>query len=297
VDTISFDRIGEKLVRAQALTDDDAQELAATYDIISLGALADSVRRHKHGAATTFIRVAGVALADAIEGRVEWAPAAHELRILGPPTSLDEAQSAVRAVSAAAPPLPVTGFSLADLLTLAGDRQGLVAFLRVLKDEGLSFIAEAPVDEIGDLEAALAASRDAQLPVARLTVGSPSSSGPVAVFRRVLEAHRAMDAVSVFAPLPRRQGPEPSTGYEDVRAVALARILLPIDHVQVDWQTHGPKLAQVALTFGADDIDNVAAADDLSQGSRRAPLEEIRRNIRAAAFEPVERDPQFVPVR
>ena len=60
--------------------------------------------------------------------------------------------------------------------------------------------------------------------------------------------------------------------------------------MQVDWQLYGPKLAQVALTFGADDVDGVSAVDDMRLGRRRAPLEEIRRNIVAASGEPVERD-------
>jgi 2-iminoacetate synthase ThiH len=62
----------------------------------------------------------------------------------------------------------------------------------------------------------------------------------------------------------------------------------------VDWRAYGPKLAQVALIFGADDIDNVSPVDDVAEGRRRAPLEEIRRNIRAASLEPAERDGRFV---
>jgi hypothetical protein len=234
-------------------------------------------------------------LTDLSKADVKCPEAARELRLVGRPSSFEEARSAVCAVASTSAEgrVPIGGFSLADLFTIAGDVQGLTAVLRALKDEGLSFIAEAPVDEIGDLEGALSASRDAQLPVARLTVGSPSAAGPMALFRQVLEAHRALGAVSVFAPLPRRHDREPSTGYEDVRAVALARILLPLDHVQVDWRLHGPKLAQVALTFGADDIDSVAPEDDQSQGRRRSPAEEIRRGIRSAGFEPIERDGRF----
>ena len=61
-----------------------------------------------------------------------------------------------------------------------------------------------------------------------------------------------------------------------------------IDSIQVDWQLYGPKLAQVALTMGADDIDGVSPLEgDL--GRRRSPLEEIRGNITAAGLEAVER--------
>jgi 2-iminoacetate synthase ThiH len=40
-------------------------------------------------------------------------------------------------------------------------------------------------------------------------------------------------------------------------------------------------------------VDDVSASDDSPDGRRRAPLEEIRRNIRAAGFEPVERNGRF----
>ena len=52
----------------------------------------------------------------------------------------------------------------------------------------------------------------------------------------------------------------PTTGYEDVKMVALARLAAPdVPSIQVDWLRYGPKLAQVALTFGADDIDGMSA--------------------------------------
>ena len=94
-----------------------------------------------------------------------------------------------------------------------------------------------------------------------------------------------------FAPLPRVSSvAQPSTGYDDVKHVAVARLLADnIDSIQVDWALYGPKLAQVALTMGADDVDAVSALEgDL--GRRRSPIEEIRGNIHAAGLEPSERD-------
>jgi aminodeoxyfutalosine synthase len=86
----------------------------------------------------------------------------------------------------------------------------------------------------------------------------------------------------------------PTTGYEDVKMVAIGRLAAPnIPTVQVDWRRYGPKLAQVALTFGADDIDGVSPSDEAPEGRRRAPLEEIRRNIEAAGFQAVERSGRF----
>ena len=70
-------------------------------------------------------------------------------------------------------------------------------------------------------------------------------------------------------PLSREQSiAVPTTGYDDVRAVALARLALPsVQNIQVDWAQYGPKLAQVALTFGANDLDRVSTVDDESLGT------------------------------
>jgi len=98
-----------------------------------------------------------------------------------------------------------------------------------------------------------------------------------------------------FAPLPRQLSvATPTTGFDDVKAVALARLLLrDVPSIQVDWPLYGPKLAQVGLIVGADDVDGVAAADGGLLGARRSPLEEIRGNIRAAGLTAVERNGRF----
>jgi len=93
-----------------------------------------------------------------------------------------------------------------------------------------------------------------------------------------------------------------TTGYDDLRAVAVARLLLDnIPHIKAYWVTLGPRLAQVALHFGADDIDGTvieerifhAAGASSSQALRR---EELLRLIREAGREPVERDALYRPV-
>ena len=81
-----------------------------------------------------------------------------------------------------------------------------------------------------------------------------------------------------------------------MKRVALARLFVSnIPSIQVDWSLYGPKLAQVALTVGANDVDAVSPLDDTGEGRRRAPLEEVRRNIRAASLDPVERNGRFDP--
>ena len=86
---------------------------------------------------------------------------------------------------------------------------------------------------------------------------------------------------------------QPTTGYEDVKRMALSRLLADVDTIQVDWALYGPKLAQVALTFGADDIDSVSAGDDESQAGAARQSKRSAGAFRAAGFEPVERDGRF----
>jgi aminodeoxyfutalosine synthase len=66
-------------------------------------------------------------------------------------------------------------------------------------------------------------------------------------------------------------------------------VLPSVKYIQVDWAQYGPKLAQVALTFGANDLDRVSTTDDESLGKRRTSVEDVKRNIVAAGFTPVER--------
>jgi len=270
------------------------EPLAASHDIISLGMMADEVRRRLHGTATTFVRVATVA-ADAASPLPPFA-AAGEIRIVGTPASRAAAVARVRETVAAANGVPVSGYSLVDLDAVASsDGSSLRSLLEELRAAGLELVAEAPVDVLADARRSIEEVNIAGLVLARLTVDRTPSPDPLPLLRSVAELQRAVAVIRAFAPLPRRFNPAaPSTGFEDVTRIALARIVADnIPSIQVDWSLYGPKLAQVALTVGADDLDAVAAADDVSQGHRRSPLEEVRRNIRAAGYDPVERNGRF----
>ena len=74
--------------------------LATTHDIISIGMLADDLRRERHGARTTFVRVARTAAQPGAP--ISRPPAAGELRIVGVPVSRAAAVERVREVAAAA---------------------------------------------------------------------------------------------------------------------------------------------------------------------------------------------------
>lgn len=268
--------------------------LAASHDIITLGMEADAVRRARHGARTTFVRVADVAGDPGAP--LKWPRDAGEIRIVGIPATRAAALTRVREVVGRAQGVPVSAFSLDDLERLAAAEQvTLRAFLEELHAASLDLVAEAPFDRLRDPRRSIEEVNIGGLALARLTMHQLPTSDTLALFKHVAELQRVVGVIRAFAPLPRRVNPAvPTTGFDDVKRVALARLTIEnIPSIQVDWALYGPKLAQVSLAIGADDVDGVSADEDTGQGRRRSPLEEIRRNIRAAGQEPVERNGRF----
>jgi aminodeoxyfutalosine synthase len=188
---------------------------------------------------------------------------------------------------------------LSDLQALAAaDGRPLDEIVAALRDAGLEAVAEVPLDLCHDAAAAIETARGAGLRVERVTVHALAPESRVPLVERARDLQALVGGIQVFAPLQRTlSAVAPTTGYDDVKQVAIARLVAAnIPSIQVDWPLYGPKLAQVALTVGADDVDGVAAFDPATLGARRSALEEIRRNIRAAALEPVERDGRFAVV-
>ena len=87
-----------------------------------------------------------------------------------------------------------------------------------------------------------------------------------------------------------------STGMLDIKQIAVGRLMLDnFPHVKAYWQMVTPKIAQIALRFGADDIDGTVVEEKIyhdagattPQGMRR---QDLIRLITEAGREPVERD-------
>lgn len=279
------------------VSDTELSTFAASHDIIAIGSAADDVRRGLHGARTTFVRVADVA-ADA-GAACEIPDGAGEVRIVGVAVSRAAAVARVREVAVTAGKRPLSGFSLSDLERLARDEDiTLRALLEELQAAGLELVAEAAFDQLRDPRRSIEEVNIAGLALARLTIHQLPSADIPTLYQQIAALQYDVAVVRAFAPLPRKMNPAvPTTGYDDVKRIALARVFLrDVPSIQVDWSLYGAKLSQVALTVGADDLDAVSPLDDLGEGRRRAPLEEVRRNIVAAGFEPVQRNGRFDPV-
>jgi aminodeoxyfutalosine synthase len=87
-----------------------------------------------------------------------------------------------------------------------------------------------------------------------------------------------------------------TTGLTDIRQIAVSRLLLDnFPHIKAYWQMMTPKIAQIALRFGADDLDGTVVEEKIyhdagattPQGMTR---KELCRLITEAGRVPVERD-------
>jgi aminodeoxyfutalosine synthase len=89
--------------------------------------------------------------------------------------------------------------------------------------------------------------------------------------------------------------PKP-TAQQDLRTIAVSRLMLDnFDHIKAYWIMLGEPTAQVALSFGADDLDGTVVHELIyHDAGAKTPegltVAELHRLIREAGCEPVERD-------
>src|SRR5207237_9858693 len=104
--------------------------------------------------------------------------------------------------------------------------------------------------------------------------------------------------------IPRASHPEntemsdlpPTTGFDDLKNVAMARLMLDnFPHIKAFWIMISPKLAQVSLSFGADDMDGTVLEEKITHEAgaltpQGLTLDDLVSLIREAGRTPVERD-------
>ncbi|MGZ0170656.1 MAG: aminofutalosine synthase MqnE [Planctomycetales bacterium] len=89
--------------------------------------------------------------------------------------------------------------------------------------------------------------------------------------------------------------PKPS-GVQDLKTIAISRLMLDnFDHIKAYWIMLGEKIAQTALSFGADDLDGTVVHELIyhdagAETPEGITVEHLHSLIREAGREPVERD-------
>jgi aminodeoxyfutalosine synthase len=87
-----------------------------------------------------------------------------------------------------------------------------------------------------------------------------------------------------------------ASGLMDLRTMAVSRLMLDnFPHIKAYWVMLGIKTAQLALSFGADDIDGTVVHEKIyhdagSDSPQELSVAELRRLIEEAGRVPVERD-------
>lgn len=87
-----------------------------------------------------------------------------------------------------------------------------------------------------------------------------------------------------------------TTGFDDLKNIAISRLLLDnFPHIKSYWIMVGTKMAQMALQFGADDIDGTVAEERITHAAGAQTPQELSRAelvnmIRQAGYIPYERD-------
>ncbi len=93
-----------------------------------------------------------------------------------------------------------------------------------------------------------------------------------------------------------------TTGLDDIRMFAVGRLMLHnFDHIKAYWMIQGLKVCQVALDFGADDMDGTHGSTDEeriyhsagTQSGQYVDDREFRRLIEEAGYEPVRRNSTY----
>jgi aminodeoxyfutalosine synthase len=93
------------------------------------------------------------------------------------------------------------------------------------------------------------------------------------------------------------------TGFDTLRTIAVSRIYLDnFDHITAYWVALGLKLAQVALSYGADDLHGTILEEHIFHmaGAKSPQLQteaEMIKAIREAGRTPVQRDTFYQPIK
>ena len=216
--------------------------------------------------------------------------------------------------------LAVHGFSPPEIFYMAGQNHlSLEDLLQRLINAGLSSIpgggAEILVDRVRRqispqkcaasqwLEVMAAAHRAGLKTSATMMFGHLETRGErVEHLVKIRELQDATGGFTAFIPWTYQPGGTHLArvalgAVEYLKTLAISRLVLDnVAHLQVSWVTQGPKVAQVALKFGADDFgstmleENVVAATGVGYRLTRAEIDTL---IRQCGYEPQVRDHRY----
>ena len=238
---------------------------------------------------------------------------------LNPELKIDYYEETFRAIKERFP-VHIHGLSPAELIYLAKiSRLSLQETLLRLKAAGLGSIpgggAEILVDEVRQEISPLKDTTEEWLNCMRTAhqVGLPSSAtmmfgsvetmeqrvGHMLKLRALQDETKGFTAFVAwnFQPEGTELTGKRASAFDYLRTVAVARLMLDnFDNIQASWLTQGPKVAQIALHYGVNDLGSTIFEERVvSAGGAKfmASREEIERVIRDAGYFPRIRNTRY----
>jgi len=352
-----LNRIQDKISAGDRLTFNEGLALYDTRDLLGLGALADAVRRKRHGNRAYFVYnqhlnytniCANTCLFCAFS-RKEGEPGGftlsmdevrealaqradepiRELHVVGglnPALGLGYYLELLETIRSARPEATIKAFTAVEIDYLSRtSKLSLQETISKLMAAGLSMLPGGGAEVLSDrvheklfrkkidagrwLEIVEAVHRAGLKSNATMLYGHiETAEERVAHLCRLRALQDRTGGFSAFIPLAFHSKNTAlshlpaTTAFDDLKAVAVSRLMLDnIEHIKAYWVMIGEKLAQVALSFGADDLDGTIIEEKITHMAGATSAKGLSRNemirlIESAGFDPVERDSFYRPV-
>jgi len=104
-----------------------------------------------------------------------------------------------------------------------------------------------------------------------------------------------------FQPQNTVLGGNTATAVDYLKTLAVARLVIDnVPNIQTSWVTQGAKIAQIALSFGANDFGSTMLEENVVRAAgvtNRVPLKEMLRCITEAGFQPAQRSTDYNIIR
>ena len=235
---------------------------------------------------------------------------------LNPKLKIDYYEQLFRDIKTAHTTIDIHGLSSAEINYLAHiSKLSLVEALQRLRAAGMNTIpgaGEMLVDEVREQIAPLKEKTEKWVHLMRTAHGLGMRSSATMVYgwgespaqrlEHMLRVRELQDETGGFTawiswsfqPDGTELGGTKSTAWDYLQNTAIARLMLDnVDNLQASWVTQGPKLAQIALKYGLNDFGSTMMEENVVSATGTnflMQIDEIRRLIREAGYEPRVRD-------
>ena len=276
--------VHEKVLAEQALEVAEITALYASKDILAIGWLANFVRERMHGNATRFA-------VNTISNEGD----AGEVLVVA--NGLDATLRVVERARKANPQATISAFTVEELAALANPEEIAQQVRNAGADSLLGDGAEIFLPELrrriwhhapsfGKRSEARKAAIAAGLKTPFYIVQRGSSPAEQAQELLTFRERKAESfaAVSFDPDATTSATLNATTGMQEMKHIAIARLALPnMTHIRAYWQMLGGKLIQIALRFGASELDGTSLEGTIDPESRSR---ELAREISVAGREP-----------